>query len=169
MRYYLIAGGVLLIVIVIVALVASAGSGDTAGLFASPKVGPETAKALALEQAIRDHHVADSVRTRAAAQQVACGVAAQNAFDPVTGANKFWFFRWEDGTLECYDSGGFHRIRGVRLEPLGPDQIKIIVNNPTKYTTDGDFWSTPRRAPQGAATPVPMPVPQLGEEPCCNR
>ncbi len=166
-----------LVVLILITLAAS-GTGDPAsGLFGGTKLGPEARKAQALVESVKDHHQAGSIIDAGVAKSVACGAAARNAFDPSTGKNRYWFYRWPEGTIECFNTGGYHRVTGEALSPLGVDQIKVIIGDDKKYPADTDLWAPPVRVaaptahqhrPAAPAAPTAT-VPDLSEGPCCPK
>jgi hypothetical protein len=158
-----IGGGAALVAVLALIVSLTLSGGDPASsLFGEPKLGPKALAAREVVASVNDHLQSDSILDSNVAKQVSCGAAARSAFDPMTGKNRFWFFRWEDGTVECYSTGGFHRVRGEALLPLGGDQIKVILGDPEKYPADTDFYSPPARV-------GPTPLPELGEGPCCTK
>lgn len=173
--YKWIIGGV--VVLAILALVVFGNnSGDPAmNFFGTHKVGPLEQKARELSFAMEDHHRELAEHRKSVAKPVPCAIAVEGAFDPATGRNAYWYYQWPDGKLECFDSGGFHPVTGVKLEEMTKDQVAVIINHPDKYPATDILWhpqshqqaaSSPSApAPATAATPLPV----LGEGHCCDR
>jgi hypothetical protein len=137
--------------------------------------GPQVVAAKALVATADDGREAGTIIDTGYSKPVPCGIAARNAFDPHTGAKKYFYFQWEGGAYECFDTPGYHRVRGVKLEPLGSDQVSNILKDTAKYPSEAPFWDPPakftsqprpvHRQPAPAATPLP----ELGEGPCCSK
>lgn len=155
----------------------SAADREAQRLFGDGPVGPHTKKALELAAAVRDRHQAADVTNAAIAGQVPCGVAALNAFDASTGKPRYFAYRWPDGSLECFTTGGFHRITRQPLVGLGTDEVRSILGDPQRYPREADgLWgpiahiqTAPRPAVSRPPAPVATPVPELGEGPCCKQ
>lgn len=160
MKFLLYIVGAVVAGIILTLVLLSLGGDPAENIFSGKKLGPEAKKAAEISASIGDHHQAGTMLDNVVAKPVACGTAARNAFDPFSGKNRFWFYRWPEGTIECYNTGGFHRITGEELQPLGVAQIQVILADQEKYQSDADLWGPPARRsrPSAAAQATQAPV-----------
>lgn len=130
------------------------------------RLGPEAQKAQKAANTLKDQLAADEIIDRAFSQPVRCGDAARSPFKTVTKEgelpNRYWFYQWPEGTIECFNSPGTHRIAGVELLPLGKTEAGRILGDPAKYPPSSTFFAPPPTAP-----PVSS-LPELGTKPCCQ-
>lgn len=140
----------------------------------SSSEGPEVKRARKLAAKLDDQREAADIVNAAVAWPVNCAEAAKNAFDPNTDKARFWFYRRDDGHIECYDSAGYHRTKRTPLRKFTTMEVQEILGNPSCYPPPTPCPPPPSaptvpRPPVVTPAPTPTPLPQLGEGPCCER